>query len=909
MKPFFQTSEPAFAKTPKIATKKRAALFTGGCDACGLHQNCLSPKMPAWGLGLKGILLIAESPGLAEDKRGEPLVGQSGKRLTRELARLGIDIYADCRKINAVACYPGAKKDATDREVALCRHRVMAEIKENPPTVIIALGGLAMRSLCQHRALWDTGFPSMTNWQGEMIPDQDLGCWIVPTWHPAFVERMENALFDRRWREDLKKAVDLANGPPPIKHDFEAMIDVVISPTMAAAKLQKLYECLCAESSPLISFDYETTGLKPYIDGHACVCCSIAITDRQCISYLLTKETWPITYRILRHPKIGKAAHNMKFEQLWSKVRGHPEQGGFDIRNWKWDSMLAAHILDNRTGRAGLKFQAYIKLGVLGYDDEIAEYIKGDKKNSNSFNRVREAPVRSLLLYCGHDSLFEHRLCTIQQRLIYADEGLTRAYELFHNGALALVDAEVNGIVIDLEYCEKQRIYLEKRVNHLKQRILSYPEVQKWKSITGSAFNLNSAPQLSKLLYNELGLSVSKTTDSGAACVDKTVLEDIDLPFVHDLLQIKKYEKIISTYLRGYLTEAPDGFLHPFYHLHKVISYRGSCSNPNFQNVPKRDSEAQKIVRRALKPRSGMCWFEVDYSGIEVRIAATNHKDPEMIRYLNDPTTDMHRDTCMDLLFMTGDQVTKYLRNAAKNGFVFAQFYGDWYKACAENMWNKWFNTPDAVLSDGNTHVKTHLAKQGIKNLKQFTAHVKEVEDIFWLQRFPVYNQWRDDHVAAYNKRGWFRGHTGFKYTSIMSRNDAVNYGTQGPAFHCLLWAMTQINNRLKKEKWISFLIGQIHDAIDGNAATNEINDLLPMVKKTMIDDLTQHFEWINVPIDVEFEMAPVGKSWFEVAAINPRPIACACGLEWGYGQRQPDASVRWTCPVCDHLEIVRKKS
>lgn len=907
IQPFFKIAENPLPRAVRSSGRK-AALATGGCEACRLYTQCQSPKMPATGEGRKGILVLAEAPGANEDAEGIQLIGKSGRRLRRELERVGIDLDKDCRKLNAINCRPPKNRTPTDREIAYCRHRVMAEIAEFQPRVILALGGPAMKSLCQHRGTWETGFPSASNWEGETIPDQELGCWILPTWHPAFLERLNgHPVFERFFRRDISRVAEFCEMAPPEKIDFESMIDIHINPVLAAEELKKLYHELRQTPDAFVSFDYETTGLKPYLEGHHIRCCSLAWAEDRCMVFLTTEETWPWLARILRDPSIAKSAHNLKFEHLWTRIRGRSgEREGFTVRGWKWDSMLASHVLDNRTGRHGLKLQAYLKFGILGYDDSIAPYLKGQKKSANSFNRVDDAPLRDLLLYCGYDSLLEHRLAKWQMPRM-TQLGLMPAYQLLHDGALALVDTEVNGIVIDLDYCEKQKVYLDKQIAHAKKKMLTFPEVQQWQKMAGGDFNLNSGPQLAKLLHEELGLPVTKQTASGAASVDKATLEDIDMPFVQELLQIRKLEKIRTTYLQAYLTEAPDGWLHPFYHLHKVISYRGSCSDPNFQNIPKRDSVAQKVVRRALYPRPGMCWFEVDYSGLEVRIAATYHKDPEMIRYLNDPSSDMHRDTAMDLCLLEQGQVSKYLRQAAKNGFVFAQFYGDWYKACAENLWHKWFNSPDALLADGKTHIKAHLAKKGIKNLEKFIAHVKEVEDVFWLERFPVYNEWRENHWEEYRKKGYFCSNTGFRYTSIMDRNDAINYGTQGSGFHCLLWSLVQINDRLKAEKWRSLLIGQIHDAIDGNAHPDEINDLVPMIRSVMIDRLMANFKWINVPLDVEFDMAPVGRSWYEVKPISKRPVPCECGLEWGYSGKQPDGSIRWSCPVCEHFDVVRK--
>lgn len=577
-----------FFKVP--AKKRKAPVLT--CDSCGLYKDCISPRMEATGDCEKGIFILAEAPGKTEDEQGTQLVGKSGKRLRRELARLDIDLDRDCRKMNAVNCWPhdkeGKNRTPTDKEIACCRSRVMDEIKKCNPKVILALGGQAMKCLCQHRAAFDTGFPPMANWEGECIPDQELQAWIIPTWHPAYILRLDGSeLHERRWRKALKKAAEMAAGERPAIYPYENMVECIINPAMAARRLTEIYAELQAMDNPQVAFDYETTGLKPYVEGHEIVCCSLAYKPDQAISFMVNDVTWPMLYRILRSDKIGKMAHNIKFEHLWTLQRGWPQKKmGFRVHNWQWDSMLAAHILDNRTGKAGLKLQAYLQFGVLGYDDDAGPYIRTGPKDkalygANAFNKVKELPVEDLLLYCAYDSLFEYRLAKWQMEEV-KNAKLQNACDLFFKGAVALTEAENNGIRVDTEYYEKQSAYLARRIEQKKCKIDEYPEVQKWHELYGDKFNLASTPQLGRLLYDELGIKAKKTTDKGKASVDKTVLEDMDIPFVQDLLELRKLEKMKSTYIDGLKVEAPDGWLHPFFHLHKVVSFRSASSNPNF---------------------------------------------------------------------------------------------------------------------------------------------------------------------------------------------------------------------------------------------------------------------------------------------------------------------------------------
>jgi hypothetical protein len=108
---------------------------------------------------------------------------------------------------------------------------------------------------------------------------------------------------------------------------------------------------------------------------------------------------------------IPKIAANAKFEERWTrKTFGH------GINKWDFDTMLAAHLLDNKPGVCGLKFQAFVKLGQESYNDHIEPYLKAD--GSNEENRIKEIAIKELLIYNGLDSLLEWKLAKIQKREI-----------------------------------------------------------------------------------------------------------------------------------------------------------------------------------------------------------------------------------------------------------------------------------------------------------------------------------------------------------------------------------------------------------------------------------------------------------------------------------------------------------
>ena len=82
------------------------------------------------------------------------------------------------------------------------------------------------------------------------------------------------------------------------------------------------------------------------------------------------------------------------------------------MRGWEWDCVLAAHILDNRPGITGVKFQALVRLGLPPYDNEIKPFLQAS--DSNRMNRIHEAELTDVLRYNGIDARCEYELAQKQ---------------------------------------------------------------------------------------------------------------------------------------------------------------------------------------------------------------------------------------------------------------------------------------------------------------------------------------------------------------------------------------------------------------------------------------------------------------------------------------------------------------
>lgn len=449
------------------------------------------------------------------------------------------------------------------------------------------------------------------------------------------------------------------------------------------------------------------------------------------------------------------------------------------------------------------------------------------------------------------------------------------AYLLLHKGSQAFARAEQQGMRIDMDYAEKKSKQLAKKIQLLEDKFRRTKLYKHWDRTTRGKPNINSNAQLSYFLYNTKKIKPAKFTITGKGSTDEDALKQLNIPEINILLKARKLKKIKDTYLQAFIREQVNGYIHPFYNLHTVRTYRSSSDKPNFQNIPKRDKEAMRICRKAIYPRPGYQLFAADFGSLEVRIAACYHQDPTMLKYIKDPTTDMHGDMAKQIFKISNfnKEIPEHgvIRAAVKNGFVFPQFYGDYYKNNALSMACEWGELPERkwksgqgiLLNEGT--LSDHMIANGIKSIDQFIEHVKDIEHDFWYNRFPIYRKWKEKWWKNYQRTGRIELLTGFTCSGILGKNDAINWPVQGAAFHCLLWSFIRLDEIMRAKGWKSRLIGQIHDEIIFDVHPDELYEVALNVKLVTTGDLPRAWGWINVPLEVEAEVAGIDESWADM--------------------------------------------
>lgn len=450
------------------------------------------------------------------------------------------------------------------------------------------------------------------------------------------------------------------------------------------------------------------------------------------------------------------------------------------------------------------------------------------------------------------------------------------AYRLLHEGCEAFTGIECNGIRVDVARLDSSIIKVDKRIKYLEEQMREDDVYKVWRRRYGQNLNFESREQLGNVLFKDMGFESKGYTAAGEAGgrfkINEEILETIELPFVALYLQKAKLEKLGGTYLKGVRREVVGDRIHPFYNLNTVITYRSSCDSPNFQNIPIRDKRIAKWIRSCIIASKGHRFLEIDFKGAEVCCAACYHNDPTMLKFLWEGF-DMHKEMAAKCYMIPLVDVPKTVRQEAKSLFVFAQFYGDWYKSCAKALWET-IKTNKLVTKDGKS-LYEHLRKMGIEALGAcdpkkdpvpgtFEHHIKKVEEFFWNKWFPVYKKWKQDHFNTYQKKGYFKTLTGFLLQGPATKNAIINYPIQGSAFHWNLWVLIRLHKWLVKYKMKSMVVGQIHDSMEVDTHEDELEDVVAKVQDLIHDDLRRQYPWIVAPVEVEAALAPAGGSWWD---------------------------------------------
>jgi uracil-DNA glycosylase len=161
-----------------LASLERDLVRCRACAEAGYPLESLPVRAPGAG---QRAYLFGQAPGVVEGEERLPWRGRAGRTLRRWLDLEEDEFYATFYCASVTRCYPGraasgrGDRTPTPREQELCSFWRQWELGLLRPSLIVTVGGLALRRLL--------GLPSLTPCVGERFELQ--GRPVVPLPHPS----------------------------------------------------------------------------------------------------------------------------------------------------------------------------------------------------------------------------------------------------------------------------------------------------------------------------------------------------------------------------------------------------------------------------------------------------------------------------------------------------------------------------------------------------------------------------------------------------------------------------------------------------------------------------------------------------------------------------------------------------
>ena len=348
-------------------------------------------------------------------------------------------------------------------------------------------------------------------------------------------------------------------------------------------------------------------------------------------------------------------------------------------------------------------------------------------------------------------------------------------------------------------------------------------------------FNIGSPMQLSHVLFDVMGLPTKglKKTKRGYYSTNAKVLSDLarDHEIVRLILDWREKSKIKSTYLDtlGPLRRG-DGRVHTTYNQTITATGRLSSSDPNLQNIPTR-SELGRTVKTAFSAGEGSVFLAVDYSQIELRLLAHLSGDEHLVRAFNEGE-DFHAETAARVFGVPVSEVTPDLRSRAK-AVNFGIVYGQQAYGLSQSL--------HISMAEARVMIDRYYeAYPGVRTfLDNVVARAKQTgyaETMYGRRRHIPELKAKNPQLRGFGER------------------TAMNHPMQGTAADIIKIAMARVSRRLEEGGFAAHMILQVHDELDFECPTDEVERLT-----TMVRDVMEHVVDLRVPLIAE---ASTGITW-----------------------------------------------
>ncbi|HET6515595.1 MAG TPA: DNA polymerase I [Thermodesulfovibrionales bacterium] len=572
---------------------------------------------------------------------------------------------------------------------------------------------------------------------------------------------------------------------------------------------------------PQFAFDVEATGRDPRTDRVV----GLSICSSREHAYYIPldhaypdkpeqpdkKESFAILAASFGDEEISKIGHNLKYDMA---MLGRE---GLMVKGRLYDTMLASYLLNPNKPNHSLEDVAF---EYLSYRKRSFQEVLGKRTS------FAEVPVDEATDYSAEDAALAFELKELLFERV-KNEGMEKLYFEIEMPLLhILMGIEEAGFKVDDARLKEISNELAREIDAIQRRVYF---------LAGEEFNINSPKQLSRVLFQTLGLKPRKRTKTGFS-TEVGVLEDLatEHGIPREILDYRSLSKLKSTYtdVLPQLIDPATGRIHTSFNQTGTATGRLSSSEPNLQNIPIR-GEWGKRIREAFIAEEGNVLVSADYSQIELRLLAHMSGDRGLIdAFLSG--VDVHTRTASEIFGVTMDSVTSDMRRVAKT-VNFGIVYGISPFGLSEAL--------DITPENAKRYITGYFEKHpGVKSYIEQSLH----------------NARQKGYVATLvgRKRAVPEMKSSNANTRAQGERLAINSPLQGTAADIIKIAMIRISKTLREEMLKTRLILQVHDELVFETPEGEIEWAREMIREGMegAADLT-------VPLKVDIGH---GKNWVE---------------------------------------------
>jgi len=597
--------------------------------------------------------------------------------------------------------------------------------------------------------------------------------------------------------------------------------------------LNKFEELLRKCNNHIIALDTETTGLYWWSDRLISVgfyCEDLKISG--CIDFRDNPELQSIVRKIVKS-SLGSGTivimHNAKFDLHFLQA---------DPWETKWkiiDTTVLIHLLDSRYHKSMEKAEKLL-LGENSKREHIDDTQFGDNPEPlfEKDKRKRKKPVwdwnaNKRQLYCVNDCRVTYQLAkTLYPKI--KNFGMEKLFWKDMEYLKVLYKIEKDGMLIDPEFIKKAKVLLTSHQKDLENQLYD---------ACGKTFNWRSPQQLSKAIYEGLGISKpvnpflsadgkdhTKFVDRGMynkTCTSTFLLmEKAHHPLGELISSLREAAKLRKT-LQNWLDLSDKNWhVHTNFNLTGTRTGRLSSSKPNIQNIPSavrsrftsgtfsggsiRTKEYN--LRNAFIASPGYKVLAIDWKQMEMRMFGILSGDKLLLDALKSGV-DIHM-WIGKAVWGEGDEETNALHREWSKTVTFGLIYG---------------------MTTGGLQFKLEMSR----------AQAQKVSEDYW-NRFPRIRPWMFEIINECRINGFVRYWSGRIWREELEKfyYRSANAAIQGGCADLLSIAVIRVQKWLdsKPSGW-GKIINLVHDEIIIEILESEIEQAYKEMSKIMlVEDL-----------------------------------------------------------------------